>query len=526
VTVAFLVVSVGLAAFAGTYRSTLLEGERDQASFAVPLDYTVRRTAPGPAANDRSLGSAYVDWSAIPVIRKAAQATSLDLTTTVDVLGIPSDALSRLRWRDDFAKAGPEELGRMIAPRAPVQTSGPQLPPDAETLGIPATVRGDSLVVGANVRTRRGTYLVLDLGEADQGRTVLRARVPPAARGGTVVGLTLEMPAAESFSAAHAAAEGSGPDVFSVGMLALGRPRASTPAGSKPLTVDYGRWLAGDASTPAAPGARTTLRARYVLTRERVFRLRPRQATDGSPVPVIACGSLADRVGSDGVVPLSIGSAVITARIVARASLFPTLRCPFVVADERFLDAAVNAAAPGAAVADEAWIAGPAGLSQRLERAANAIPVTVRSRRAVEAELRDGPLARGTVLVLAAGSLVALVLAVVAVLLVVSVELRDDAGDFLDLETQGMGPAGLRRQLLLRIASLGVFGVVCGLATGAVITAVISDLVAVAAGQGTPLPPLELSIAWPEVGLGLLALAVVLGVALSVATRRAFAEGQ
>src|SRR5581483_8147806 len=40
-TAAFLVVSLGLALFAVTYRSTLERGARDQAAFSVPLDFTV-----------------------------------------------------------------------------------------------------------------------------------------------------------------------------------------------------------------------------------------------------------------------------------------------------------------------------------------------------------------------------------------------------------------------------------------------------------------------------------------------------
>jgi len=158
-----------------------------------------------------------------------------------------------------------------------------------------------------------------------------------------------------------------------------------------------------------------------------------------------------------------------------------------------------------------------------LERAAGGTPVAVTSRRELEAELRDDPLARGTVAVLAAGSLVALVLAVLAMLLVVSVELRDESGDFLDLESQGLAPATLRRQLVLRLGSIAAFGVLCGLATGALLTAVITKLVAVGAGRAEPVPPLRLDVAWPELALGLLCLAVALGLTLGAATRRAFA---
>jgi hypothetical protein len=523
VTVAFLVVSVGLAVFAATYRSTLLEGEQAQAAFAVPLDYTVRKAATGAVTGERPVGTEYARWNAVPVIRRAAQARSVNLTETIDVVGLPSDALRRLRWRSDFAASAQAELARQIAPPRALQPVGPRLPRDAEALTVPVAFRGDPFSVTASVRTDHGAYVALDLGVARRGHTLLRARLPRAARGGTIVGLTLGIPPAESFSAAHAAAEGSAPDVFSAGRLRFGQLRVSTPHGSRHLPVDYRRWVLATESSPAASRSRQTLTIRYLLTQERAFRLRPRQPTDGSPIRVIACASLAQRVGSARVIPLSIGAAVVNAEIVAPAALFPSLECPFVVADARALETAITAAAPGAAVPDEAWIAGPPGLSRELERAARGSPVVVTSRRVFEAELRDNPLASGTVAVLAAGSLLALVLAVVSVLLVVSVELRDESGSFFDLESQGMAPATLRRQLVLRIGSLAVFGVLCGLAVGALLTAVVTDLVAVGAGGGAPMPPLRLHVAWSDIALGLAGLALALAATLTVTTRSAFA---
>jgi hypothetical protein len=522
ITVGFLVVSVGLAVFAATYRSTLVEGQRAEAAFAVPLDYTVRRAGLRRTPEERSIGAAYALRKGVPVVRRAGEAPSLNLTETVDVLGLPSDALVRLRWRSDFSETTPEELADRIAPQRPLHPVGPRLPADAEVLSLPVTVRGDRFTVAANLRSERGTYLVLALGEAQRGRNRLRARLPRAARGGTVVGLTLEMPPAEAVGGAHASGEGTAPEVFSVGALTLGQPSVSTREGTRQVPVDYRRWVAATESSPGLSGVRETLSIRYLLSRERVFRLRPRQPTDGRPIPVVACDSLADRVGTGGVLPISVGPAVFQAEIVARAALIPSLRCPFVVGDLGALETAVTASSPGAAVADEAWIAGPPGLASSLERA-GAIPVTVSSRRAVEAELRNDPLARGTVAVLAAGSLVALLVAVLALLLVVSVELRDEAGDFLDLESQGLEPASLRRQLLLRTGSLAAFGILGGLLAGALLMMVVTDLVAVGAGRATPVPPLRPYVAWPELALGLLGFAAALGVALTAATRRAFA---
>jgi hypothetical protein len=510
VTVGVLVVSIGLAAFAATYRSTLVEGERAEAAFAVPLDYTVRKAGRTGA---ESVAAAYAGQGGVPVIRRAAEAPSLDLTESISLLGLPGEAVGRLHWRDDFSSTDPAELGRRITPPAPVEPTGPRLPPGE--LRLPVTVRGDTVVVSANLRTRGGTYDVLELGEVRQGRSVLR--VPQG--GGTLLGIALEMPEGASTGAAHASGEGGVPDVFSGGTIAFGQPTVSGEA----VPVDYREWrLAAEPSRAASPSERT-LRIRYLLTQERGFRLRPLQPTDGRPVPVIACDSVADAVGEGGLLPLRVGPALLNARVVGRASLFPTVECPFVVADASTLETAVGAVAPGAAVADEAWISGPPDLASSLQQTSGAGAVAVTSRRAVESELRDDPLARGTVAVLAAGSLLALVLALLAVLLIVSVELRDETGDFLDLESQGMAPAALRRQLVLRIGSLAAFGVLGGLVVGAALTAVVGELVAVGAGRAEPLPPLQLTVSWPQVALGLLCFAAALALTLLLATRRAFA---
>ena len=42
-TVVFFVLSVGIAVFAFAYRATLVQGEHQQASFAVPAPYVLRR---------------------------------------------------------------------------------------------------------------------------------------------------------------------------------------------------------------------------------------------------------------------------------------------------------------------------------------------------------------------------------------------------------------------------------------------------------------------------------------------------
>src|SRR5207248_8406684 len=93
VAVAFLVVSLGLALFAETYRSTLARGETDQAAFAVPADYVVREdlTKLVPvfeAAPLRRFRTLAPGVRAIPVLRLSGNVGRLEGSPGLTLLGI------------------------------------------------------------------------------------------------------------------------------------------------------------------------------------------------------------------------------------------------------------------------------------------------------------------------------------------------------------------------------------------------------------------------------------------------------
>src|SRR6266540_1545603 len=98
VAAAFLVVSVGVALFAVSYRATLERGQRDQAAFAVPADYVLsedlERLVPVqrfPATTFARLGES------VSVVRASGDLRGRDVT----LLGLPAQALARTRgWRD------------------------------------------------------------------------------------------------------------------------------------------------------------------------------------------------------------------------------------------------------------------------------------------------------------------------------------------------------------------------------------------------------------------------------------------
>ncbi|HET7857147.1 MAG TPA: FtsX-like permease family protein [Gaiellaceae bacterium] len=524
VAVVFVSLSVGLAVFASTYRSTLLRNGADRAGFDVPLDYDVRRdpSLAGRPPGAPPVGAAYATrFDAVPVVRREGEVPSLE-RRKVAVLGVPADALTRLRWRDDFANEPPEQLAERLGGTG-VVLRGVPIPLGARELRLPVTVRGESIRLSANIRAREGAFLVADLGEPATNRpTVQRARLPSAAGGGLLIGLNVEFPSAEEATASHRAAEGaSSLDVFRAGLLRLGRPRAVGRRGTRPLPIDYREWVGPDGTRPPSSATPGSIDLRYLLTQEQGFRLRPRQQTDGGSLPVIASESLANAAGRSGTLPVYVGTARVNVRIAATARLFPSTSGDFVVADRGRLEAAVNSAVPGSALADEAWVSGPAGLGPRLERA-GPVPVDVRSRRALEAELRADPLARGSLLILAASGALALALSLVGLALTLAVDLRDEAGELVDLETQGVGPSGLRRHLRLRAAAVVLAGLVGGLAIGTVLTLAVLEALAVSANSTEPVPPLVLEPDWAVLAVAFAAfLALTVAAAVGV-TRTAF----
>ena len=519
--VVFLVVAVGLAVFAETYRATLAANQRDTAAFSVPLDYVVRRDA----VRGRALGGPvpladfYAGRTPVGVVRRKGDAPSLNRTERLTVLGLPAAALERLRWRDDFAADSRQELARTIGagPRAGLR--GARIPRGTRELVFPTRVEGDEIQITAAFRRPDGGFDQLELrgSRTSAARTV---RLPAGVAGGTFVGLTLAFPPNEAFTAAHrATGTTAAPDLFVRGVLRLGVPLARGRDGPRPLLVDYREWIRPDGADTG--GSRRSLTLRYLLTQERTFRIRPRQPTDGHPIPVIASASLAAAAGDGAVLPVDVGDAEIDVSVAATAERFPTVRGDVLVADLDTLETALNAAAPGAAVADEVWLDGPAGEEERLRRAAP-VPVTVVSRVAVEERLRADPVSRASSISLLAGVFVSLALALAGVLLAVAIDLRDEAAELFDLEALGLAPSGLARHVWLRALAVVTLGLAAGLAAGALIALVVTNVVALTANATDAEPPLRLTVDWVVLVAGLVTFAAVALASVMLLARSAF----
>ncbi|HEX2044034.1 MAG TPA: hypothetical protein VHF23_00250 [Gaiellaceae bacterium] len=492
---AFLVVSLGLALFAESYRATLARGQAAQAAWEVPLDFTLRqdvfRLVPvREAAPPERLSALGEGVRVEQVLRVSGNVSGAGPRTGVTVLGVDPEILPSLEgWRPDFARASSAEIVRRLAAPEQAALSGPVLPAEARRLVLPA--RGRSVGLVASVETPAGDFVHLPLGEtAPRPERPLAATVPDDARGGRIVALTLVPPRIE-----ERGAEAGRPYE---GELVLGRPAVETSAGVRRALGGFSGWVGtGGVETNARAD---TARLAFALSEQVTSRFRPRQASDGRPIPALASPAVAAVAGEDGRLPLRVGGEPVDVRVVAVARAFPGARGDFLVAHRELLRTALNTQRPGIAVVDELWLdvadeGRAAHVAARLARPPfDALAVS--SRAEVERSLRDDPLARSVLLTLLAGAGVALVLALLGVLLGVLSDVRDERSELRDLEAQGARPATLRRVVRLRAAVVAVAGLAGGLAAAGALSLLVVELVAVTAEARAAELPLLLAVEW------------------------------
>jgi hypothetical protein len=196
-----------------------------------------------------------------------------------------------------------------------------------------------------------------------------------------------------------------------------------------------------------------------------------------------------------------------------------------VIGDRVALGTAVNTESPGAARENEVWLdvdepnvgTATAALARSPFRALDST-----ARADVEAEARQDPLARGTLLALVGTAAVALFLAALGLALAVRADLRDDSGEHFDLEAQGASPAFLRRVVRARAATVSAVGLVGGIATGFCLLLLVTRVVTVTARGGDAEPPLAVVLDPVFVVVGVLVFGLLGALLVGSATRTAF----
>ena len=513
VAVGFVVVSVGLALFAETYRWTLVEGQRDQAGFAVPADYVVSeditklipvRTAVTPELA-RSVGGRFV-------VRQGGSIEGAAALGNVAVLGLDPSTLDGIGgWRDDFASRSPRDLAHAIAWHGGTGLRGARLPPSATRLVLPVRVVGTEIGVVAIVRTRDGSFRPLSLGRTHGSKLQrLVSALPPAVRGGKLVAFRFVPPQ----RLIERGGDQGGP---AVGTVFFGRPLANGAA-----VTDYADWrgTVGVQRLRRGNGIRFSL----ALTPQVDTYLRPKQPTDGRPLPAVVSTRLGAIAGRNGVFGVNVAGQSVLFRAEAVARRFPSATSQdttdFVVADRDALITTLNASQPGAGFPTELWV-DDGSQGERLGRAPFDA-LSVASQAGLERQLRRDPVARAAVAMLEVAAVTALVLALVGLGLGVVAERRDEAADLFDLEAQGLAPASLRRQLRLRALVVAVGGVVGGALTALALSVLVVGFVELTANAGVPNPPLVLAVDWPVVLISALAAILLAAALVAFVTARSF----
>jgi hypothetical protein len=510
--IAFLAAAIGLGGFALSYRATLLRGTADQAANTVPLDAIV---APGPdfatplelapAARWRSLAGADV-W---PVRRTYASFANRGASTTIAALGIPAAAVSRIDgWRTSDGSAPLAELARRLAPRGPVSTAGPPLPPGAKRVSL--TIGGSIAVSAAvDVRSADGSIIRLPLGPHG-------ARLPRAGPL-TLDAIELDEPTGLQATNGHQNAENPAASTQASGTVTIG----AVTADGRPIAIRSFVAAVGAASSALDDGG-GGIRVRFTDTGEPGI-IRPPQPTDTRPVPVLADPTTAEAAGRAGQIALTVDGLPVLARVVGWARRFPTVApgsAGFVIADESTLAAALDAQLPGQGRADELWLRTRDPRAVRAE--ATRLGLSASFRGAIERRLRSAPVARALLGALIAGSVVYGVLAAVGLLVALLGAGRDRAIER-DLSEQGVGPRALRRELTVRSTFAVVCGVSAGLALAALLTRLAVAAVAAAGSVTTPMPPLVAVVPWGRLVLWCVAAAAVLCAIAGLAARAAVA---
>jgi hypothetical protein len=257
------------------------------------------------------------------------------------VLGVPASAVRRLHWRSDFSSSPPRRIAHRLAPDGEPRPARLPIPAGTTSLSLPARVKGNALAVGLAVADERGRIKVLSLGEARGRSAVLSAQAPRSAR--YVLGLQFALPAAEQFAFAHRETEAT-VSTAPAGTLELGSLDAHGPDGRR-LVTDWRGWVFPSGGR-VVPGMPVRIRFAFQDTGRRLI-FRPRQPTDGRPMPVVVSPEIAAAGGGVGrEVTLDFQDASVTARIVGVASRMPTIASasgPFVLADGGWLSTAVGA---------------------------------------------------------------------------------------------------------------------------------------------------------------------------------------
>ena len=285
IAVSFLVVSIGLAAFAGAYRSTLTRNQADEAAYTVPLTATLQEdftqgVYPLDAAPLAAFAKLGRDVTGYPVTRVQGDASGGGQLGHDGARG-PGGGVHEAALARRLRSVEPRPAREPRAATAAGRHRRPAHPAGHRATRAAGPVKGDGVAISASIQNDEGDFDAVEFGPVRSGyfgasgsSRVLTARIAARRAGALLTGFALDLPT-------------TGTRVYVPqisGTLALGRLRAVGPGVSTTLA---GVRRAGSASTApirsgAAP-ARTQIR--YVITPTLQTRFRPREPSRRRPDP-------------------------------------------------------------------------------------------------------------------------------------------------------------------------------------------------------------------------------------------------
>jgi hypothetical protein len=459
-------------------------------SFQTPLEVA-------PLARWRALAG--TGGAVLPVRRTQGTFVSGGSGVTVPAVGIPAAGLPLIHgWRSSDGPASLKALAARLSPGGAVRTPGPLLLQGARRISLTAASPAAGVEVSADLRDATGAVTQVPLGLIGARPRTVSARLPAASR--ELEALELDEPSGERATSGHQIAENPAASPQFSTTVALGPVTVLDASGRAFPSVSVNRWLGVGAAAHARPDG-SRLRVRFTASGAPGV-IRPPQPSDTRPIPILVDPGTAAAASRQGRIALTIDGLPINGRIVGVLKRFPTLAddaAGFVIADQ--------------ARPDELWI--DTTRPRSLRAALGEGPLSrlgARFRSTVQQQLRDEPIAVGTLGTLAAAAGLAAALAVIGLLAALAGALREPRVER-DLEVQGLGPRALRRELRLRILVAGGLGVLCGAALAVALTGLAVAAVRAGATLEPPRPPLVTVVPWAELALGAVALLAVFAAA-------------
>jgi hypothetical protein len=503
-----LAFSVAAVVFGLVYAATLRQGAADQAAFATGMDIRVQSIAAEgrfssqvvPALLRGDLGT---DLDVQPMVRQPGETASRRTFITVGVDGAVLDRLEG--WRADFSASTPAALGASIDLPGEWQLSRQSLPDGVRDVSIDVDYQGDPIKLSAIVEEANGHVRYVALGELAPGTATMRATLFGADE-------LAELPADE-------------PRGWHV--LGLLAQNGGDAGGGGP---EQGHRQEGDVTIrgladlvdPATPVRLEVSGAANQL-------IRPMARSDGLVLPAIVSPDLTSDVDASGEIRARIGTSLdVRLRPVGTTTDFPTIldRTRVVIVDVQPLLLAMNAHDPGTGVPNLVIVGTPS--DARTAEVVSSLsrdpypPLVIQSRPATEEARSNDPFAIGLVWGLAVGAGAGLLLSIIGVLLAAAAELRDERGELYELEAQGSTPRSLMGLVVLRTVALCAVGAATGVVIGIGLGWFVASSIGVGGEGATPVPALVPEAPWVPIVAIAAALLIVIGVAVTILTRRHF----